>query len=186
MFNLSIKNIHLCNIWMKWCRFFFATRNQIIQRKTNAVSHKWLFFSSCRLWYNSCLFFEVQLHFIPRLIIVFFLWICLYYDWWWTWWCVWRRLWETFSMYLLHFCDLGVLFLFFFLLRESRKAVNFILRHCTVDQSCKYFTSTKKKQTICFVVSQQIKKSSSLLFQCVCGFLFGIWGGTSQSINTTV
>lgn len=53
-------------------------------------------------------------------------------------------------------CDLGVLFLFFFLLRESRKAVNFILGHCTVDQSCKYFTSTKNKQ--CFVVSQQIKK----------------------------
>lgn len=73
-------------------------------------------------------------------------------------------------------CDLGVLFLFFlfffiiifFLSRESRKAVNFILRHCTVDQSCKYFTSTKKYQTnnmFCSFTTN--KKSSSLLFSCV-------------------
>ena len=70
-------------------------------------------------------------------------------------------------------CDLGVLFLFFFFLffflifflsRESRKAVNFILRHCTVDQSCKYFTSTKKYQTNNMFCSFTTNKKKVLLF----------------------
>lgn len=76
-------------------------------------------------------------------------------------------------------CDLGLLFLFFFVSKESRKAVNCILRHCTIDQICKYFTSTKNNnQTICFVVSQQIKKKlfSSIFMFCgsrnVCLFFF--------------
>lgn len=43
------------------------------------------------------------------------------------------------------FCFVFFSFFLLFLSRESRKAVNFILRHCTVDQSCKYFTSTKNK-----------------------------------------
>lgn len=123
-----------------------------------------IFFSSCRLWYNS-LFFEVQVHFffLVWLLLFFFYYsnesvcittgdepgnvygggyekhtACIY--------CTFV-IWVCFSCF----------FFFFFLSRESRKAVNFILRHCTVDQSCKYFTSTEK-QTICFVVSQQIKK----------------------------
>lgn len=76
-------------------------------------------------------------------------------------------------------CDLGVLFLFlfffiiiFFLSRESRKAVNFILRHCTVDQSCKYFTSTKKYQTnnmFCSFTTNK-KKFFSSIFMCFVGF----------------
>lgn len=56
---------------------------------------------------------------------------------------------KHYSMYLLHFVIWVLLFLFLFcfcLSQESRKAVNFILRHCTVNQSCKYFTSTKKKK----------------------------------------
>lgn len=76
-------------------------------------------------------------------------------------------------------CDLGVLFLFFlfffiiifFLSRESRKAVNFILRHCTVDQSCKYFTSTKKYQTnnmFCSFTTNK-KKFFSSIFMCFVG-----------------
>lgn len=59
------------------------------------------------------------------------------------------------------YCTLwfGYCFFFFLILlfssdHEFWKAVNFILRHCTVYQSCKYFTSTEKNQTICFVVSQ--------------------------------
>lgn len=70
-----------------------------------------------------------------------------------------RRLRGALQRIFIALCDLGVaflpdLFFFFPFFHEFWKAVNFILRHCTVDQSCKYFTSTKKNQTICFVVSQ--------------------------------
>lgn len=65
---------------------------------------------------------------------------------------------EHYSVYLLHFVIWVLLFFSWFFLfssdHEFWKAVNFILRHCTVYQSCKYFTSTEKNQTICFVVSQ--------------------------------
>lgn len=54
--------------------------------------------------------------------------------------------------------------------------MNFILRHCTVDQSCKYFTSTKEKTDDMFCSFTTNKKSSSLLFSCalfgVCTFFF--------------
>lgn len=118
-------------------------------------------------------FFEVQVHFFLHLIIVFVFFLMNLFV---------LRLVMNLVMCMeaamrniqhvfIALCDLGVLFLFFFLSRESRKAVNFILRHCTIDQSCKYFTSTKKNnQTICFVVSQQIKKVLLFYVDVFCGF----------------
>lgn len=133
---------------MKECRlFFFYVKITIIQSKII------LFFN---------LFPEVQVHFsssfcfskesVFQLVMMNLLM------------CTGEGYEKHYSMYLLHFVIWVLLFLFLFcfcLSQESRKAVNFILRHCTVNQSCKYFTSTKKKknnQTICFVVSQQIIK----------------------------
>lgn len=56
-------------------------------------------------------------------------------------------------------CDLGVLFLFFFLSRESRKAVNLFSDTVLLTRVVNISPAQKKKnQTICFVVSQQIKK----------------------------
>lgn len=165
------------NIWMKECRFLLRESRSFRETQMLLVSNNSVF-SSCRLCYN-CLFSEVQVHFFCFFLIWFFfnvlmnlfvlrlvmnLVMCM------------EAAMRNIQHVFIALCDLGVLFLFFlvffiiifFLSRESRKAVNFILRHCTVDQSCKYFTSTKKYQTnnmFCSFTTN--KKSSSLLFSCV-------------------
>lgn len=164
------------NIWMKECRFLLRESRSFRETQMLLVSNNYVF-SSCRLCYN-CLFSEVQVHFFCFFLIWFFfnvlmnlfvlrlvmnLVMCM------------EAAMRNIQHVFIALCDLGVLFLFlfffiiiFFLSRESRKAVNFILRHCTVDQSCKYFTSTKKYQTnnmFCSFTTN--KKSSSLLFSCV-------------------
>lgn len=165
------------NIWMKECRFLLRESRSFRETQMLLVSNNSVF-SSCRLCYN-CLFSEVQVHFFCFFLIWFFFYVlmnlfvlrlvmnlvmCM------------EAAMRNIQHVFIALCDLGVLFLFFlfffiiifFLSRESRKAVNFILRHCTVDQSCKYFTSTKKYQTnnmFCSFTTN--KKSSSLLFSCV-------------------
>lgn len=140
-------DLYINNIWMKECRFLLREIT-IIQRKKQMLLVTNIVFSSCRLWYN-CLFSQVQVHFfLSHLIIGFVLFFFLMNLF------VLRLVMNlvmckeaamrNIQHVFIALCDLGVLFLFFFLSRESRKAVNFILRHCTVDQSCKYFTSTKK------------------------------------------
>lgn len=161
---------------MKECRFLLRESRSFRETQMLLVSNNSVF-SSCRLCYN-CLFSEVQVHFFCFFLIWFFfnvlmnlfvlrlvmnLVMCM------------EAAMRNIQHVFIALCDLGVLFLFlfffiiiFFLSRESRKAVNFILRHCTVDQSCKYFTSTKKYQTnnmFCSFTTN--KKSSSLLFSCV-------------------
>lgn len=164
------------NIWMKECRFLLRESRSFRETQMLLVSNNSVF-SSCRLCYNSVCFLKFKCIFFFFLIWFFFyvlmnlfvlrlvmnLVMCM------------EAAMRNIQHVFIALCDLGVLFLFlfffiiiFFLSRESRKAVNFILRHCTVDQSCKYFTSTKKYQTnnmFCSFTTN--KKSSSLLFSCV-------------------
>lgn len=167
------------NIWMKECRFLLRESRSFRETQMLLVSNNSVF-SSCRLCYN-CLFSEVQVHFFCFFLIWFFfnvlmnlfvlrlvmnLVMCM------------EAAMRNIQHVFIALCDLGVLFLFlfffiiiFFLSRESRKAVNFILRHCTVDQSCKYFTSTKKYQTnnmFCSFTTNK-KKFFSSIFMCFVG-----------------
>lgn len=161
---------------MKECRFLLRESRSFRETQMLLVSNNSVF-SSCRLCYNSVCFLKFKCIFFFFLIWFFFyvlmnlfvlrlvmnLVMCM------------EAAMRNIQHVFIALCDLGVLFLFlfffiiiFFLSRESRKAVNFILRHCTVDQSCKYFTSTKKYQTnnmFCSFTTN--KKSSSLLFSCV-------------------
>lgn len=168
------------NIWMKECRFLLRESRSFRETQMLLVSNNSVF-SSCRLCYN-CLFSEVQVHFFCFFLIWFFFYVlmnlfvlrlvmnlvmCM------------EAAMRNIQHVFIALCDLGVLFLFlfffiiiFFLSRESRKAVNFILRHCTVDQSCKYFTSTKKYQTnnmFCSFTTNK-KKFFSSIFMCFVGF----------------
>lgn len=167
------------NIWMKECRFLLRESRSFRETQMLLVSNNSVF-SSCRLCYN-CLFSEVQVHFFCFFLIWFFFYVlmnlfvlrlvmnlvmCM------------EAAMRNIQHVFIALCDLGVLFLFlfffiiiFFLSRESRKAVNFILRHCTVDQSCKYFTSTKKYQTnnmFCSFTTNK-KKFFSSIFMCFVG-----------------
>lgn len=170
------------NIWMKECRFLLRESRSFRETQMLLVSNNSVF-SSCRLCYN-CLFSEVQVHFFCFFLIWFFFYVlmnlfvlrlvmnlvmCM------------EAAMRNIQHVFIALCDLGVLFLFFlfffiiifFLSRESRKAVNFILRHCTVDQSCKYFTSTKKYQTnnmFCSFTTNK-KKFFSSIFMCFVGSL---------------
>lgn len=165
------------NIWMKECRFLLRESRSFRETQMLLVSNNSVF-SSCRLCYNSVCFLKFKCIFFVFSSFDFFFYVlmnlfvlrlvmnlvmCM------------EAAMRNIQHVFIALCDLGVLFLFlfffiiiFFLSRESRKAVNFILRHCTVDQSCKYFTSTKKYQTnnmFCSFTTN--KKSSSLLFSCV-------------------
>lgn len=163
------------NIWMKECRFLLRESRSFRETQMLLVSNNSVF-SSCRLCYNSvcflkfkCIFFVFSSFFFYVLMNLFVLRLVMNLVM-----CMEAAM-RNIQHVFIALCDLGVLFLFlfffiiiFFLSRESRKAVNFILRHCTVDQSCKYFTSTKKYQTnnmFCSFTTN--KKSSSLLFSCV-------------------
>lgn len=162
---------------MKECRFLLRESRSFRETQMLLVSNNSVF-SSCRLCYNSVCFLKFKCIFFCFFLIWFFFYVlmnlfvlrlvmnlvmCM------------EAAMRNIQHVFIALCDLGVLFLFlfffiiiFFLSRESRKAVNFILRHCTVDQSCKYFTSTKKYQTnnmFCSFTTN--KKSSSLLFSCV-------------------
>lgn len=165
---------------MKECRFLLRESRSFRETQMLLVSNNSVF-SSCRLCYN-CLFSEVQVHFFCFFLIWFFFYVlmnlfvlrlvmnlvmCM------------EAAMRNIQHVFIALCDLGVLFLFFlfffiiifFLSRESRKAVNFILRHCTVDQSCKYFTSTKKYQTnnmFCSFTTNK-KKFFSSIFMCFVG-----------------
>lgn len=154
--NLNVVSFYM---QMKECSFYHTHECQ--ERKKTCWCHKWSFFNIVQ----STSLYLILLR-------------------WWGCACVWvsvRR--KTTSMYLLHFVIWVCFFSCFFFLsfsllplsrQESRKAVNWILRHCTVDQSCKYFTSTKKKKTnkntVCFVVSQQIKPYPLFLWSGCCLF----------------
>lgn len=120
--------------------------------KENAVSHK-------SFW----LIFGVNSHLFHYFIVSW--WCCLCYDRWW------QAAARSITAYI--YCTLwfGCCFFpdsfFFSFFHEFWKAVNFILRHCTVDQSCKYFTSTKKEPNNMFC-SFTNKKFSSIL-TVICG-----------------
>ena len=159
---------------MKECRFLLQESRSFRETQMLLVSNNSVF-SSCRLCYN-CLFSEVQVHFFFFFSSFdFFLCsnesVCITtgdepgnvygggYEKHTA--CIYCTLWFgcAFPVFFFFF-----FFLIFFLSRESRKAVNFILRHCTVDQSCKYFTSTKKYQTNNMFCSFTTNKKKGLLF----------------------
>lgn len=169
------------NIWMKECRFLLRESRSFRETQMLLVSNNSVF-SSCRLCYN-CLFSEVQVHFFCFFLIWFFFYVlmnlfvlrlvmnlvmCM------------EAAMRNIQHVFIALCDLGVLFLFlfFFLLlfsfyRESPEKLWILFSDTVLSTRVVNISPAQKntKQTICFVVSQQIKKVLLFYFHVFCWFL---------------
>lgn len=164
--------LYVYNIWMKECRFLLQEIT-IIQRKKQMllVTNNSVFF----FYHVGCdiilvCFLKFKCIFLPHWIYYFFssnesvlrlvmmnLVMCMEMA--------------TRNITACIYCTLwfGCCFSCFSFYRESPEKLWILFSDTVLSTSCKYFTSTQKNQTICFVVSQQIKKtffSSILILFC--------------------